>query len=81
MRSLSLFQDKEKAADESYNVFYKELNRLAELCDFKNKDEFLKYKLFLAARKEPYFTAKFADLGYKKCTVKSLLTQLTNLEY
>ena len=36
-------------------IFFKDLNRLAELCDFSNKEDFLKYKLFLAARNEPFF--------------------------
>ena len=56
------------------------MNKLAEFCDFTNKEEFLKYKLFLAARGEPYFTAKLSDFDYHGSTVGDLLAVLSNLE-
>ena len=80
VKSLSEFQDRSKLKTETYSNFYKDLNRLAELCDFSNKEEFLKYKLFLAARNEPFFTVKLADFDYATNTVGDLLTQLSNLE-
>ena len=77
VKNLCDFQDRIKSKDENYANFFKDLNRLAELCEFKNKEEFLKYKLFIAARSEPFFVAKFADLDYHKVVV---LKQLSNLE-
>ena len=80
VKSLAEFQDRTKKKDESYNIFYKDLNRLAELCDFSNKEEFIKYKLFLSARHEPFFSMKMADFDYHNNTVGDLLVQLSNLE-
>ena len=80
VKCLSEFQDRTKLKTENYNNFFKDLNRLAELCEFGNKDEFLKYKLFLAARNERFFTAKLADFDYEANTVGDLLIQLQNLE-
>ena len=80
VKSLAEFQDRSKLKTESYNNFFKDLNRLAELCDFSNKEEFLKYKLFLAARNEPFFVVKLADFDYAASTVGDLLAQLSNLE-
>ena len=80
VKCLSEFQDRTKLKTENYNNFFKDLNRLAELCEFGNKDEFLKYKLFLAARNEQFFTAKLADFDYEANTVGDLLIQLQNLE-
>lgn len=80
VKHLSEFQDRVKSKDESYNIFFKDLNRLAEFCDFGHKEEFLKYKLFLAARSESYFTAKLSDFDYHSSTVGDLLAMLSNLE-
>ena len=60
--SLAEFQDRVKQKSESYSLYFKDLNRLAELCRFKNKGEFLKYKLFLAARSEIFFCHKISRL-------------------
>ena len=62
--SLAEFQDRVKQKSESYSLYFKDLNRLAELCRFKNKGEFLKYKLFLAARSEIFFATKFAEFRF-----------------
>ena len=80
VKHLSEFQDRVKSKDENYNIFFKDLNRLAEYCDFEHKEEFLKYKLFLAARGESYFTAKLSDFDYHDSTVGDLLAMLSNLE-
>ena len=80
VKRLAEFQDRVKTKSETYNMFFKDINRLAELCDFDNKEEFLKYKLFLAAREEAYFTAKLSDFDYHGNTVGDLLSVLSNLE-
>ena len=54
-------------------MYFKDLNRLGEACKFKNKSEFLKFKLFLAAKNETYFTSKLADFDYHNKTAKELL--------
>ena len=53
---------------------------LAEFCDFTNNEELIKYKFFLAASSEQFFTAKLSDLDYHGCTVGDLLAILSNLE-
>ena len=80
VKSLAEFQEV-KQKSESYNQYFKDLNRLVELCRFRHrKSEFLKYKLFLAACSEIFFAIKLADLDYEHSTPKDLLTQLQTLE-
>ena len=50
-------------------MFYKDLNYPAEFDQFKNKDEIIKFKLFLAAKEESHFISKQSDFEYhtKNC--------------
>ena len=80
INSLKEFQDRVKQKSESYSQYYKDLNRLAELCKFRHKSEFLKYKLFQVARSEQFFAKNLADFNYEGRSVSDFLTQLQNLE-
>ena len=49
------FYDRKKLSAESYSHYYKDLNFLAEQCALGNKVEFIKLKIFMEARKDPFF--------------------------
>ena len=66
------------SSEESYNMFYKDLNYLAEFGKFNNKDEFIKFELFLAEKDESYFISKLSDLEYHTKPLSDLLAKLTN---
>ena len=45
VKSLAEFQDRVKQISQSYSQYFKDLNRLTELCRFGHKSKFLKYKI------------------------------------
>ena len=69
-----------KQKSEAYSKYYKDLNRLAELYKFRRKCEFLKYKLFLTAGSEYFFSTKLADFNYEGSSVSTFLAELQSLE-
>ena len=55
------------------------MNRLAELCKLDHKVDFIKYKIFLAAHNEKFFTAKLADFDYYANTIGAFLARFRDL--
>ena len=80
VKAMINFENRKKMKSESYLSFYRELNQLAGYCHFSDKSEFVKFKLFVAAKNEPFFLSKLADLDYKNTKVDDLIKLLCNLE-
>ena len=50
-----------------------------ELYELDHKVDFIKYKMFMDARNEGFFTAKLGDFDYHANTIGALLARLWDL--
>ena len=53
--NIKAFYDRKKLPIESFNHYFNDLNRLAKRCALENREDSIKWKLFMEASKEPYF--------------------------
>ena len=53
--NMKAFYNRKKMHTESYNHYSDDLNKLAEKCPLENREDSIKWKLFMEASKEPYF--------------------------
>ena len=65
MESMIDIYDRKKLISESYNHFYKDLNKLTEQCTLINKVEINKSKIFMESRKVKFFNEKLDDFNYE----------------
>ena len=53
---------------------------MAELCALDNKVDSIKYKIFIAAHNEKFFTVNLTNFDYHANTIGALLARLRDLE-
>ena len=74
------FYDRKKLSSKSYSHFYRDLNHLAEQCALSNKMEFIKLKMSMEARTEPFIYEKLVNANYGTLSLEDLLFILQNSE-